>query len=278
MDGIDLDIEGGRGDNYPDFIRELRMLMDKDPQKSYLITGAPQCPYPDYYLGPETAGSGLEDAGQLVDHLYVQFYNNYCYTGAGKWFTDSLNKWLAFSERMKPRGPLIFIGLPAATRAASGAQYYRPPTELTRMYQSVKDLPGVGGIMLWDVSWDQNNVVGGQRYSEYAFRELGGVTVPPTQAPPPPVTTQAPSPPPVTTQAPPPPVTTKSPFPPTGSFSCASAGDGIHADPADCSKFIQCRGGVLYTFSCPAGLLFNPKHSVCDWPENVACANNGFIL
>jgi len=58
MDGIDLDIEGGRGDYYPDFIRELRMLMDKDPQKSYLITGTPQCPYPDHYLGPETPRSG----------------------------------------------------------------------------------------------------------------------------------------------------------------------------------------------------------------------------
>ena len=52
--------------------------------------------------------------------------------------------------------------------------------------------------MLWDVSWDQNNVIGGQRYSEYAFKELGRLTntVPPvTQGPSPPVTTQAPPPP-----------------------------------------------------------------------------------
>ena len=34
--------------------------------------------------------------------------------------------------------------------------------------------------MLWDVSWDQNNVINGQRYSDYAFKELGGVTEPPT--------------------------------------------------------------------------------------------------
>ena len=61
--------------------------------------------------------------------------------------------------------------------------------------------------MLWDVSWDQNNVISGQRYSEYAFKVLGDVTVPPTQAPPSPVTTQAPSLP-VTTQAPPPPAGT----------------------------------------------------------------------
>ena len=58
MDGIDLDIEGGRPENYPVFIKELRMLMDNDQGKAYLITGAPQCPYPDYHLGPEKPGTG----------------------------------------------------------------------------------------------------------------------------------------------------------------------------------------------------------------------------
>ena len=81
------------------------------------------------------SNEGLEEAGQYVDHLYIQFYNNYCHTGAGQWFTDTLNKWLAFSARMKPSGPLIFIGLPAATKGASGAHFYRPPAELTKMYQ-----------------------------------------------------------------------------------------------------------------------------------------------
>ena len=36
---------------------------------------------------------------------------------------------------MKPRGPLIFIGLPADTKGASGAQFYRPPGELRSLYQ-----------------------------------------------------------------------------------------------------------------------------------------------
>ncbi|KAL9978993.1 hypothetical protein ACROYT_G016582 [Oculina patagonica] len=282
MDGIDLDIEGGRPENYPEFIQELRTLMDNDPSKAYLITGAPQCPYPDHHLGPKP-GTGLGEKGHLVDHLYIQFYNNYCHTGAGDWFHNTLKQWLDFSKKVN--GPLIFIGMPAATKGASGAHYYRPPAELKKLYQSVKNLPGVGGIMLWDVSWDQNNVIGGERYSEYAYKELGGVTLPPTdgpppvttQAPPPPVTTQAP-PPPVTTQAPPPPVTTQAPpppvttqAPPTGPFSCATAGDGIHPDPSDCSKFIQCHGGVKYPGSCPAGLMFNPKSKTCDWPQNVQC-------
>lgn len=79
--------------------------------------------------------SALEEAGQFVDHLYIQFYNNYCQTGAGKLFTYTLKKWLEFSARTLPKGPLIFIGLPAASRAAASAQYYRPPDELNAMYQ-----------------------------------------------------------------------------------------------------------------------------------------------
>lgn len=274
MDGIDLDIEGGGKKHYGEFIQELRTLMDNDQSKGYLITGAPQCPYPDHFLGPGP-GTGLEEAGHLVDHLYIQFYNNYCHTGAGDWFTDTLNKWLKFASGKTPQGPLIFIGLPAATKGASGAHFYRPPAELTKMYQAVKNLPGIGGIMLWDVSWDQNNVISGQRYSEYAFKELDGAIVPPvtTPAPPPPVSTQAPPPPPVSTQAPPPPppVTTQAPLPPTGPFSCESAGDGIYPDPSDCSKYIQCFGGRQFNQSCPGGLLFNPKTKVCDWPQNVQC-------
>ena len=57
-----------------------------------------------------------------------------------------------------------------------------------------------------------------------------------------------------------------------GSFSCQTAGDGIYPDPADCSKFIQCHGGVTSSTSCPPGLLFNATSKVCDWPQNVQCA------
>lgn len=56
-----------------------------------------------------------------------------------------------------------------------------------------------------------------------------------------------------------------------GSFSCASAGDGLYPDPSDCSKFFQCAGGREYRKGCAAGLLFNPKSKVCDWPANVQC-------
>ena len=54
-------------------------------------------------------------------------------------------------------------------------------------------------------------------------------------------------------------------------FSCSAAGDGIHPDLSDCSKYIQCHGGKLYNQRCPTGLLFNPKIKACDWPANVEC-------
>ena len=61
MDGVDLNIEGGSPDNYPDLIKELRNLMDSENsavKRNYLITAAPHCVYPDDYLGPENAGTG----------------------------------------------------------------------------------------------------------------------------------------------------------------------------------------------------------------------------
>ncbi|XP_031573002.1 acidic endochitinase-like [Actinia tenebrosa] len=261
MDGIDLDIEGGRGDNYGDFIKEMRRIMDADQSKVYLLTGAPQCPYPDHHLGPG-GNSGLELAGEDMDHLYIQFYNNYCHTGAGNWFDSTLKQWLDFSKSRSPRGPLIFIGMPAATGGASGAHFYRPPAELRALYQKVRDLPGIGGIMLWDVSWDQNNVISGKRYSEVAFSLLKGSTVVPTGSPG--VSTEPPINPPGPTTLPP---TTK----PAGPFSCSGKQDGTYADPADCTKYHQCYSGTKYSFACPNGLNFNPKIKACDWPANVRC-------
>ncbi|KAJ2768241.1 Chitinase 2, partial [Coemansia nantahalensis] len=71
LDGIDLDIEGGGGAGYAAFINQLRAHYRSDKSKSYYIGGAPQCPYPDAYLG-----AALDSA--WFDMVFVQFYNNYC--------------------------------------------------------------------------------------------------------------------------------------------------------------------------------------------------------
>eukprot|EP00794_Sanderia_malayensis_P019438 gene19438-21363_t len=53
---------------------------------------------------------------------------------------------------------------------------------------------------------------------------------------------------------------------------CYKHGPGYYPDPYNCNKFIQCDNfGKGFHMTCPTGLHFNPKYSVCDWPRNVNC-------
>ena len=80
LDGVDLDIEGGSHIGYSAFVRELRNLENSDTARKYVIAAAPQCPYPDAFLGP-LPGKAFGDVPELFDEIYIQFYNNYCQTG-----------------------------------------------------------------------------------------------------------------------------------------------------------------------------------------------------
>lgn len=66
MDGVDLDIEIGNHKYYSDFVQEMRCLMSTDSSKQYLITAAPQCPFPDKWMGPQIQGSALEGKRLLL--------------------------------------------------------------------------------------------------------------------------------------------------------------------------------------------------------------------
>ncbi|KAG6804802.1 hypothetical protein H0H93_006664, partial [Arthromyces matolae] len=50
LDGIDLDIESGNSKYYDSFINQLRSHTDA-ASKTYYLTAAPQCPYPDEFVG-----------------------------------------------------------------------------------------------------------------------------------------------------------------------------------------------------------------------------------
>ena len=138
LDGVDLDIEAGTTHYYADFIKSIRQLMLTDDSKSYIITGAPQCPYPDVVMGPGREGTVLSEIPQEFDYLFVQFYNNYCYLGAVDQFNLSITKWFELAENTKTKcgsGPQILIGLPSHPRASSGSQYYQTPEEVEKIYQ-----------------------------------------------------------------------------------------------------------------------------------------------
>lgn len=170
LDGVDLDIEAGTTMYYVDFVQSIRELMNTDQNKKYLITGAPQCPFPDVVMGPGSKGTVLHDIPQEFDYLFVQFYNNYCYLGSLTQFNSSMTDWLNFADQTKQshgKGPLIFIGLPSHPRASSGSRYYRTPEQVEAVYTTVKYESNIGGIMLWDASFDLNNVIDGRPYSSH---------------------------------------------------------------------------------------------------------------
>jgi chitinase len=160
LDGVDLDIEGGGVVGYAAFAKALRALMDKSGHK-YFITGAPQCPFPDAFLGP-AAGRALGDAPSAFDFVFVQFYNNYCGYGTPQSFRDSFAMW----KTLASGGPKILVGLPATTGAA-GSGYVARGT-LPSLVNDVKGDDAFAGLMLWDASNDQNSAEAGTTYGAYA--------------------------------------------------------------------------------------------------------------
>ena len=62
---VDLDIESGAPGGYAAFVNRLREHEKEGTNRLY-ITAAPQCPYPDIYIG-----QALNEAS--FDAVYVQF-------------------------------------------------------------------------------------------------------------------------------------------------------------------------------------------------------------
>ncbi|KAI8319943.1 glycoside hydrolase, partial [Martensiomyces pterosporus] len=144
LDGIDLDIEGGSQTGYAAFINQLRSHYASDPSKKYYIAAAPQCPFPDAYLG-----STLNSA--WFDMVFVQFYNNYCGLNAYPgWFNfgdwDNWAKNNAVNKNTK-----VFIGAPGSPSAASSG--YVDGATLGNIFSAVRsNYTSLGGVMTWDVS------------------------------------------------------------------------------------------------------------------------------
>ncbi|CDK29040.1 unnamed protein product [Kuraishia capsulata CBS 1993] len=140
LDGFDFDIENNDSTGYAALAKKLRKYYAEDTSKSYYISAAPQCVYPD-----ASVGDLLENAD--VDFAFVQFYNNYCNLDESfNWDT-----WADYAVNTSPNSDIkLFIGLPASSSAA-GSGY----VDASTVKSTVKDLTStdnLGGIMLWDAS------------------------------------------------------------------------------------------------------------------------------
>ncbi|KAJ1919923.1 Chitinase 2 [Mycoemilia scoparia] len=165
IDGVDLDIEGGSSVGYSAFVHRLRERFAERPERKFYITAAPQCPFPDVYLGPIIDHSWL-------DMLFVQFYNNWC---NAQYFPDRFNfddwdKW-AKTRSMNP-DVKIYLGIPGSPQAAGTG--YVDPEAISRIIPEIKNkYPTFGGVFMWDASQATQNRVGEKNYLDHINDILG---------------------------------------------------------------------------------------------------------
>ncbi|KAI9181427.1 hypothetical protein LWI28_014910 [Acer negundo] len=143
LDGIDFDIEGGSNQHWDELARALSEFSN---QKKVYLSAAPQCPFPDAWLGG-ALGTGL------FDYVWVQFYNNPgCqYSGNADNLKNSWNQWTSSLTSGQ-----VFLGLPAAPEAAPSGGFIQPDALASEVLPTIKNSPNYGGVMLWSRQYDQS--------------------------------------------------------------------------------------------------------------------------
>ncbi|KAG0086475.1 Chitinase 1 [Podila epicladia] len=288
LDGVDLDIEGGPTAGYPAFIAELRSLFATDSRKQYYITAAPQCPFPDVYLG-----ATLQAA--WIDMVFVQYYNNFCGTQAYGSFNFNFDQWDTWAKTISiNKSVKVYLGVPASQTAANAGY-----VTIDRLRQITDDVrckyTSFGGVMMWDTSQAYGNFDDtGTQYSVAASRHLkrsrsevcGGPEINPVPVPVPPEIPSpipAPAPPPQMPISPPPPsapvpspVIVPSPVPLSPVPAPASPAAPVQEPPKSVSD------SPANDFDCPVdGKDCQPPAAgqmICDGAQYASCLNGKWLL
>ncbi|XP_022759661.1 acidic endochitinase-like [Durio zibethinus] len=135
LDGIDFDIELGSNLYYDDLATYL-----KAKSQSVYLSAAPQCPYPDYYMGDAIATG-------LFDNVWVQFYNNPpCQYSSGN-VGNLISSWNIWTSNVVAGN--ISLGLPAAEAAAPSGGYIPADTLISDVLPVINESSKYGGVMLW---------------------------------------------------------------------------------------------------------------------------------
>ncbi|KAE8144743.1 glycoside hydrolase superfamily, partial [Aspergillus avenaceus] len=261
VDGFDFDFES-IVHNMPAFANELRRYMSEDGSRKYILTAAPQCPYPDAADGP------MLDGRVHFDAVFIQFYNNYCglpsFTpGSSSQSSYNFGTWDKWAkETSLNKNVKVYVGAAANTGAAGTG--YVPLSRLSEIIQYSKQFSSFGGVMLWDTSQGYANE-GFLPGLKSALGGGGGGNPPPitttttltTTTRPKPTTTSTST---TTTTTAKPPSTTC----PVQGGSCSTNG----AFACNGSDFGVCDYGKWIMRSCPAGLVcaMDGTGAYCDYP------------
>lgn len=146
VDGFDFDFEAVVN-NMATFANRLRTLMSADTSKTYYLSAAPQCAYPDYYNQDILTNVPL-------DWVNVQFYNNGCgassyVPGQTEQWNFNFDQWDAWASSSPNPAARVLLGVPGNTGAGRG---YLSPTDLQPVIQYSAQYQSFGGAMVWDAS------------------------------------------------------------------------------------------------------------------------------
>ncbi|KAI1361814.1 putative class III chitinase [Xylaria arbuscula] len=145
VDGFDFDFESST-QNFVPFAQKLRDLMDADSSKTYYLSSAPQCVYPD------AAMNDMLNGAISFDWINIQFYNNFCgvinFSNVNAWNFNVWDDWA--KNTSKNPNVKVLIGVPASSTAGGG---YVDANTLAPIIADTKEkYSSFGGIMMWDMS------------------------------------------------------------------------------------------------------------------------------
>ncbi|GLJ21057.1 hypothetical protein SUGI_0384680 [Cryptomeria japonica] len=144
LDGVDFDIEATTA-HWDDLAKAVSALSYRGGKK-VLLSAAPQCPFPDAYVG-----KALQTG--LFDYVWIQFYNNppcqYA-NGDASNLVSSWNKWIT----SVPKTTSFFLGLSASSSAA-GSGFIPAATLKSKVLPQIKKSSKYAGVMLWSKFYDE---------------------------------------------------------------------------------------------------------------------------
>lgn len=144
VDGFDFDLENHIQTGTAALGNALKEKFSQDTSKTYYLSAAPQCPYPD-----ASVGEVMENVE--LDFAFIQFYNNYCSLGP----SFNYDTWQDYAATAPNTNIKLFIGQPAAPSAAGSG--YNDPETVAQYVDQVKNSSNFGGISLWDASQEVTN-------------------------------------------------------------------------------------------------------------------------
>jgi chitinase len=141
------------------FASQLRSLMDTETAstgRKFILTAAPQCPYPD------VADNDMLSGAVSFDAIFIQFYNNYCgisaFVNGGTQNPDSGFNFATWDNWAKTvsKNPAVklLIGVPGNTGGGAG---YEPASFVANVITYAKTFSSFGGVMIWDMTQAYSN-------------------------------------------------------------------------------------------------------------------------